>query len=90
MYISWIHHEKSYIIEQSPIMAAMMESSERTQAELERKEKEAARLLNPRKSQQKVRMQTPGSFSRPQQRLSPCSNIRFAKLSSFRFLIYSL
>ena len=53
MYISWLHHEKSYIIEQSPIMAAMMESSERTQAELERKEKEAARLLNPRKSNRK-------------------------------------
>jgi hypothetical protein len=74
MYISWLHHEKSYIIEQSPIMAAMIESSERTQAELERKEKEAARLLNPRKSQQKVRMQTPGSFSRPQQRYTPSAS----------------
>ena len=60
IYISWLHHEKSYLVEQSPIMQAMMESAERTQAELERKEKEAARLMGPRKSQRKVVKQTPG------------------------------
>ena len=58
--ISWLHHEKSYLVEQSPIMQAMMESAERTQAELERKEKEASRLMGPRKSQRKVVKQTPG------------------------------
>ena len=40
LYISWLHHEKSYLVEQSPIMAAMLESAEKTQSELERKEKE--------------------------------------------------
>lgn len=61
--ISWLHHEKSYIVEQSPIMAAMLESAEKTQAELERKEKEAARLLGPgKKSQRKTNKNTPGMF----------------------------
>lgn len=61
IYISWLHHEKSYLVEQSPIMQAMMESAERTQAELERKEKEAARLLGPAKrSQRKIIKNTPG------------------------------
>ena len=61
IYISWLHHEKSYLVEQSPIMQAMMESAERTQAELERKEKEAARLLGPgKKSSRKQVKQTPG------------------------------
>lgn len=61
IYISWLHHEKSYLVEQSPIMQAMMESAERTQAELERKEKEAARLLGPgKKSQKKQVTQLPG------------------------------
>jgi hypothetical protein len=60
IYISWLHHEKSYLVEQSPIMQAMMESAERTQAELERKEKEASRLMGPRKSQRKVVKQAPG------------------------------
>jgi hypothetical protein len=61
IYISWLHHEKSYLVEQSPIMQAMLESSERTQAELERKEKEAARLLGPgKKTQRKQIKQTPG------------------------------
>lgn len=63
LYISWLHHEKSYLIEQSPIMTAMLESAERATAEKERKEKEAARLLSPRKSQRKVKFQTPGSLS---------------------------
>jgi len=62
IYISWLHHEKSYLVDQSPIMQAMMESAEKSQAELERKEKEAARLLQGRKSQRKVRLQTPGTF----------------------------
>lgn len=62
LYISWVHHEKSYLVEQSPIMAAMLESAERTKAELERKEQEAARLIAPKKSQRKVRIETPGSL----------------------------
>lgn len=61
IYISWLHHEKTYIVEQSPIMHAMLESAEKTAAELERKEKEAARLLGPgKRSQRKVIKQTPG------------------------------
>lgn len=61
IYISWLHHEKSYIVEQSPIMLAMLDSAERTQAMLERKEKEAGRLLGPgKKTQRKMVKQTPG------------------------------
>jgi hypothetical protein len=61
IYISWLHHEKSYLVEQSPIMQSMLESAERTAAELERKEKEAARLLGPgKKSGRKVKFQQPG------------------------------
>lgn len=59
LYISWIHHEKSYLVEQSPIMMAMMESAEKTQHEMEQKEKEASRLLAGRKSNRKVRIQSP-------------------------------
>jgi effector-binding domain-containing protein len=62
LYISWLHHEKSYLVEQSPIMQSMLESAERTQAEIERKEKEASRLLNPKKSQRKVKIHTPGEL----------------------------
>jgi hypothetical protein len=63
VYISWLHHEKSYLVEQSPIMQAMLESAEKTAAELERKEKEAARLLGPgKRAQRKVVKQTPGLF----------------------------
>ena len=65
IYVSWLHHEKSYLVEQSPIMLAMMESAERSAAELERKEKEASRLLGVRKSQKKQIKQTPGTFSNP-------------------------
>lgn len=65
LYISWVHHEQSYIVEQSPIMAAMLESAEKTNAEMERKEKEAARLLSSRKSQRKVQFQTPGFHQQP-------------------------
>lgn len=63
LYISWMHHEKSYLVEQSPIMMAMMESAEKTQHEIEQKEKEASRLLMGRKSNRKVRIQTPGHGS---------------------------
>jgi hypothetical protein len=63
LFISWQHHEKSYIIEQSPIMLSMLESSERLQQELEQKEKNASRLLQPKKSQRKVRIEVPGSHS---------------------------
>jgi hypothetical protein len=63
IYISWLHHEKSYIVEQSPIMLAMLDSAERTQAMLERKEKEAGRLLGPgKKTQRKMVKQTPGQL----------------------------
>jgi hypothetical protein len=62
LYISWLHHEKSYLVEQSPIMAAMMDSAERTRAELERKEREASRLIAPKKSQRKVRIEAPGAL----------------------------
>lgn len=62
IYISWLHHEKSYLVEQSPIMKAMLESSERSQAELERKEKEASRLIGVRKSNRKIVKQTPGAM----------------------------
>jgi hypothetical protein len=65
IYISWLHHEKSYLVEQSPIMQAMLESSDRSQAELERKEKEASRLIAPRKGQRKIVKQTPGTFQMP-------------------------
>jgi hypothetical protein len=63
--ISWMHHEKSYLVQQSPIMQAMLESAEKTQAEMERKEKEASRLIQGRKSQRKVRMYTPGELQGP-------------------------
>ena len=63
IYISWLHHEKSYLIEQSPIMQAMVESAEKVAAEQERKNREAARILGPgRKSQKKVKFQTPGAL----------------------------
>lgn len=61
MYISWNHHETAYIVGQSPIMAAMMESAEKLKVEEERKAKEAERLLTQRKSQRKVKIQTPMS-----------------------------
>jgi len=60
LYISWLHHEKSYIVEQSPIMNSMLQSYEKTQ------EEEASRLLYTKKSQKKVRMQAPGEMQRPQ------------------------
>jgi len=77
IYISWLHHEKSYLVEQSPIMHAMLESSERSQAELERKEKEASRLLNGRKSQRKVVKQTPGLMqNNPKPKMYTASTIQ--------------
>jgi hypothetical protein len=62
LYISWLHHEKSYLVEQSPIMAAMLDSAERTRAELERKEREASRLIAPKKSHRKIRSEVPGGL----------------------------
>lgn len=59
LYISWAHHERTYLTEQSPIMLSMLQSAERTAAEMERREKEASRLLAPRKSQRKVKFQEP-------------------------------
>ena len=60
LYISWLHHEKSYIVDQSPIMQSMLESFEKSEAE-----KEASRLLYSKKSQKKVRMQVPGEMQQP-------------------------
>ena len=62
IYISWLHHEKSYLVDQSPIMQAMLVSAEKTQSEIDRKEKEASRLISGRKSGKKVRIQTPGQM----------------------------
>lgn len=58
--IDWSKHERDYLLNESPIMQNMLMSSERTQAELERKEREASRLLAPRKSNRRVRIQEPG------------------------------
>ena len=75
IYISWLHHEKSYIVEQSPIMQAMLDSAERTQALLERKEKEAGRLLGQcKKTQRKVVKQTPGQLQTVSNSMSGNSN----------------
>jgi hypothetical protein len=57
LYISWLHHEKAYIVDQSPIMNSMLASFEKSEAE-----KEASRLLYAKKSQKKVRMQDPREF----------------------------
>jgi hypothetical protein len=65
IYISWLHHEKSYLVDQSPIMQAMLVSAEKTQSEIDRKEKEASRLISGRKSGKKVRIQTPGHMQGP-------------------------
>jgi hypothetical protein len=59
LYISWAHHERTYLTEQSPIMLSMLQSAERTAAEMERREREASRLLAPRKSGRKVKFQEP-------------------------------
>ena len=72
IYISWLHHEKSYLVDQSPIMQAMLVSAEKTQTEIDRKEKEASRLISARKSGKKVRIQTPGQMqSAPQRATGP-------------------
>jgi len=60
LYISWIHHEQSYIVDQSPIMQTMLASFEKSEAG-----KEASRILYAKKSQKKVRMQAPGEMQRP-------------------------
>jgi hypothetical protein len=85
LYISWLHHEKSYLTEQSPIMQAMMESAEKTRSEQERKEREASRLIQGRKSQKKVRMAAPGQFQDGMmggQRVSAISTILNRPLSN--------
>jgi hypothetical protein len=75
LYISWLHHEKSYIVDQSPIMQSMLESFEKSEAE-----KEASRLLYSKKSQKKVRMQVPGEMQQPRSAMKsqgiPMSAIR--------------
>ena len=57
LYIAWIHHEKSYIVDQSPIMQSMLASFEKTEAE-----KEASRILYAKKSQRKVKIADPTQF----------------------------
>ena len=75
LYISWLHHEKSYSVDQSPIMQSMLESFEKSEAE-----KEASRLLYSKKSQKKVRMQVPGEMQQPRSAMKsqgiPMSAIR--------------
>lgn len=75
LYISWRHHEKSYIVDQSPIMQSMIQSFEKSEAE-----KEASRLLYSKKSQKKVRMQVPGEMQQPRSAMKsqgiPMSAIR--------------
>jgi hypothetical protein len=75
LYISWLHHEKSYIVDQSPIMQSMLQSFEKSEAE-----KEASRLLYAKKSQKKVRMQVPGEMQQPRSAMKsqgiPMSAIR--------------
>lgn len=92
VYISWMHHEKSYLVQQSPIMQAMLESAEKTQAEMERKEKEASRLIQSRKSQRKVRMYTPGELQgsmgskvafRPPQQMRPTAGPALPSASDY-------
>lgn len=63
LFLSWAHHERTYFTESCPIVGAMMESAERTRAEVERKEREAARMLPPRKSGRKVQFASPGSMA---------------------------
>ena len=87
IYISWLHHEKSYMMEQSPIMHAMMESAEKTKAELEQKEKEAARLIGSRKSHRKQVLQTPGSL---QSRSGPASASASASASAHKPSPYAI
>jgi phosphoenolpyruvate synthase/pyruvate phosphate dikinase len=48
--INWAHHEKSYILEQSPIMQAMLESDEKKRSDEERKAIFSRRLLGKAKS----------------------------------------
>ena len=68
--ISWEHHEKAYIVEQSPIMQTMLASFEKSEAE-----KEASRLLYSKKSQRKVRMQTPGEMQKRSVPVSAIQNV---------------
>jgi hypothetical protein len=68
--ISWEHHEKAYIVEQSPIMQTMLASFEKSEAE-----KEASRLLYAKKSQRKVRMQTPGEMQKRSVPVSAIQNV---------------
>jgi hypothetical protein len=44
LYISWKHHEREYILEQSPILQAMLESTEEAKREAERKKEKEESL----------------------------------------------
>ena len=87
IYISWLHHEKSYLVEQSPIMQAMLGSAEKTQAELARKEQEASRLMGPRKSGKKVRIQAPGEMQRSPDFQRPPTAYPFASPSAIHTVL---
>lgn len=48
IYISWMHHEKNYILEHSPIMNAMLQSAENAQKEKEKTERAKKPLGGPK------------------------------------------
>ena len=64
MYISWRHHEKDYIVEQSPILQAMVTTAESAKAE-------AARLA-------KANKQLQGLFGGPKLGRPPGKKVSFA------------
>jgi hypothetical protein len=70
LYVSWKHHEQQYIMNESPIMQTMLASFEKSEAE-----KEASRLLYSKKSQRKVRMQTPGEMQKRSVPVSAIQNV---------------
>ena len=55
--VSWVHHERSYLTSQSPILQTMLQSYEKTQ-----EEQEASRILYAKKSQRKVKIADPTQF----------------------------
>ena len=87
VYISWLHHEKSYLVEQSPIMQAMLESSERS--ELERKEKEASRILSSKKSRKIVKNPI-GMFQQPQNQMNQRNQRNQKKMDPYNIKSHNL
>ena len=83
LYISWMHHEKSYIVDQSPIMQSMLQSFEKSEAE-----KEASRILYAKKSQKKVRVQAPGEMQRAPMRSALKSQPQSVPISAIRNVLH--